>query len=345
VVSLPAAGGEKVSESVPVSRSLEILDTLDWEGLKYEVIKVALELDLFTRIGEGHHTLEDIAEATRSSQRGLQLLLDILCPLGFLNKSGRQYVLTPSSEALFVRGKPTYCAEFYLTLWRSRDRLLEVVKTGKADLDLSDRRREDLWSMYAAREIVIWPQEAQRARQMWQTLGVDKATRPGLHLLDAACGSGIKGFVLAQSDPTARITALDFPKVLEVTARIAEAMGVSQQVTFRSGDMMTADLPADQFDVVQFGAILYYFAPDQVRDVLRKAYQALRSDGLLVIRTLIGDEERCQALEPLLQAVELLYDSPNGRVHTFSEYKDFAAEAGFTEVTRHGEALIAARKR
>jgi ubiquinone/menaquinone biosynthesis C-methylase UbiE len=333
-----------MNETVSVSPSPEILNTLDWEGLKYTVVRVALELDIFTTIAEGHHTLENIAAVTHSSKRGMGILLDALCPLGLLNKSGGEYTLTPPSEAFLVRGKPTDCVDVYLAWWRARDRLVEGVRTGTAGLDLSGPDGEEHWASYAAQDLLIWPQSAENDREIWETLGVNKETMPGLHILDVGCGSGIKSFVLAQTDPDAHVTALDFSKVLEISAKVAEAMGVAQQITFCPGNLITADVATEQFDIVLFGAILYYFNPDQVKDVLRKAYQALRTDGLLVIRTLITDEERCQSEEALLVAVELFNVAPYSRVYTFSEYDQLIKEAGFAHVTRHGDMLISARK-
>jgi hypothetical protein len=61
-----------------------------------------------------------------------------------------------------------------------------------------------------------------------------------------ACGLGVKRFVLAQADPRARVTVLDFPRVLQVMSQIAEAMDVSGQVTLRPGDLMAADLGAKE---------------------------------------------------------------------------------------------------
>ena len=290
--------------------SLTIIDDLDWWGLKATVVRVALEFDVFTTIAAVHHTLDDIATATRSSKRGMRILLDALCPLGLLRKSQGAYFLTPTSEAFLVRGKSTYCADAYLTLWRDRDQLVEAVRTGTASLNLPNSAAEDMWANFTASDLLTWPQQAEMARDRWTQLGITKETRPGLHILDAACGSGVGSFVLAQADPTAHVTALDFPKVLAIAAEIAERMGIREQVTFRSGNLLTVEFPTEQFDVILFGAILYYFNSDEVNAVLRKAYHALKPDGLVVIRSLIADEERCQAEIALLLAVELLHDAP-----------------------------------
>jgi len=51
-------------------------------------------------------------------------------------------------------------------------------------------------------------------------------------VLDVGYGSGVNSFVLSQANPTVRVLAVDTPKVLAVTARIAEAMGVAAQVKY-----------------------------------------------------------------------------------------------------------------
>ena len=103
-------------------------------------------------------------------------------------------------------------------------------------------------------------------------------------------------------------------------------------------------LPSNQFDIVHFGAILYYFNPDQVKVVLHKAHEALRPDGLVVIRTLVADEERCRSEMALLGAVELFNVAPHGHVYSFSEYKGALEATGFSEVLCHTDTLISARK-
>lgn len=324
--------------------SLDIFDEMDWWGLKYTVVRLALELDIFTTIATGYCTLEEIAEAVCASKRGARILLDALCPLGFLRKSQGVYSLTPTAETFLVRGKPTYCVDLYLTCWQGRDRLTEAVKTGTATLDILSPAIEDTWSSYTASDLLTWPLRAKIARERWTQVGITAETRQGLHILDVACGSGVGSFVLAQDDITTHVTALDLPKVLAIADQVAEKMGIREQVTFLAGNLLEVEFPTEQFDLALFGAILYYFSPDDVTTVFRKAYQALKPDGLVVIRSIIADEERCQDETALLMAVELLHDSINGEVYTLSEYKIFLAASGFVDVTRHSDNLISAIK-
>jgi hypothetical protein len=109
--------------------------------------------------------------------------------------------------------------------------------------------------------------------------------------------------------------------------------------------MTKIEFPSGEFGLICFGSILYYFNPGQVKEILEKAYQALCENGLLIIRTLIADEERCQSLAPLLGAVELLHDAKYSQVYTFPEYKQLIEAANFTDVTQPVENIIKAIKR
>lgn len=322
----------------------EILDTLDWEGLKYVTVKAALELEVFNIIAKGYKLVEEIAKEAEASARGMEILLNALCPLGFLTKSNHRYELTPMSETYLVKGNPSYSASVYLAWWKSRERLVECVRKGSAVWNISDEDNQDLWAMYASQELVTWPQTIEKSKETWESVGIDSNTTSGLHILDVAGGTGSKSFVLAQADPTVRVTIIDFPKVLQVSAQIAEKMGISQQVSYLPGDLTEIEFPIEKFGLVNFGAILYYFNADQVKGVFEKAYRALHENGILIIRTMIADEERCQSLAPLLAAIELFHDAKYSHIYTFSEYKQLLESVNFVDVTQLGENLVRARK-
>ena len=67
-------------------------------------LKAAVELDLFTVVGLGNNTVEQIAAVTQASERGIRIPCDFLTIGGFLRKHGKQYSLTIDSAA-FPRQK------------------------------------------------------------------------------------------------------------------------------------------------------------------------------------------------------------------------------------------------
>ncbi len=328
---------------------LEVLNSFEYGVLKAAALNAALELDVFTIIAGGRHSLEGITDSAHADKRGMRILLDALCPLGLLAKSGRGYSLTPVSDAFLVRGKPTYYGTWMLQAglgWKARGRAAECIRTGKpVGFDASGSEADEIWASDVAPHLLIWPESAERAREMWRMVGVGRGTYPGVRVLDVACGSGVNGFVLAQNDRNARVTGLDLnPRVLDVAARVAEAMGVSRQVTLRRADILEVDLGREEYDVIIFGRILFFFQPDRVEYILRRAHRALKPGGLVVISGPIADEERCRATMALLAAFKLFIFVPWSMVYTSAEYRRMLEASGFTDAKECSDSVMAAGK-
>jgi DNA-binding IclR family transcriptional regulator len=60
-----------------------------------EAMKAAIELGIFTAIGEGNITAATIAKSCKAAERGVRTLCDFLTIHGFLTKEGSQYGLAP----------------------------------------------------------------------------------------------------------------------------------------------------------------------------------------------------------------------------------------------------------
>ncbi len=75
---------------------------------KTEGLKAAIQLELFTAIGEGKQAAATIAQRCRASERGIRILCDALVIMGFLNKKGTSYSLTQDSALFLDQRSPAY---------------------------------------------------------------------------------------------------------------------------------------------------------------------------------------------------------------------------------------------
>src|SRR5687767_9565669 len=73
-----------------------------------EALKAAVDLDVFTALGEGKTTIPEIAQRTNASERGIRILCDFLCLMGFLTKDGERYLLTPDAAVFLDKNSPAY---------------------------------------------------------------------------------------------------------------------------------------------------------------------------------------------------------------------------------------------
>src|SRR3954462_7694986 len=73
-----------------------------------EALKAAIELRVFTAIGNGAATARALAEKCATAERGMRILCDYLVTIGFLTKSEDRYSLTPDSAPSLDQNSPAY---------------------------------------------------------------------------------------------------------------------------------------------------------------------------------------------------------------------------------------------
>jgi len=73
---------------------------------KTAALIAAVKLDIFTKIGAGTTSLEDLASRTESSVRGLRILCDYLTVIGLLEKQHSNYLLSQISKTFLDESSP-----------------------------------------------------------------------------------------------------------------------------------------------------------------------------------------------------------------------------------------------
>src|ERR1051325_11440554 len=99
------------------------------------ILKAGVQLKVFTAIGEGKETPEQIADRCGASGRGIRILCDNLVISGFLTKEADRYQLTPDSAMFLDQKSPAYLGgalEFLLNpeLVQSFDDFAAAVRKG-----------------------------------------------------------------------------------------------------------------------------------------------------------------------------------------------------------------------
>src|SRR5579862_6900513 len=81
-------------------------------------LKTAIELEVFTAIGQGVNTTVALAQKCQASERGIRTLCDFLVIHGFLAKNDQRYELNPDAAIFLNKTSPAYLgsAVNFLTL-------------------------------------------------------------------------------------------------------------------------------------------------------------------------------------------------------------------------------------
>lgn len=299
-------------------------------------LKGAIELDLFTAIGEGNHSTTAIAQRCNASERGVRILCDYLATLGFVAKEGGGYGLTSDSAAFLDRRSPGYmggATEFLLSpsiTDNFRDVAGLVRKGGTLMPEEGTVSPEHpVWVKFARAMAPLMAHPAQQLAEL-----VDPRPTSELRVLDIAAGHGLYGISFAVRNSKAHVTALDWAPVLEVAKQNADRSGISGRFRTIAGSAFDADLRGP-YDVVLLPNFLHHFDPPTIEKLLKRIRPALAPGGRVAILEFIPDEDRSGPPGAVWFAFQMLSSTPAGDAYTFSEYERMLRNAGFTRFERH----------
>jgi SAM-dependent methyltransferase len=296
------------------------------------ILESAAKLRLFDYLEESPRTVEELARETQCSVRGLKALLDALVGFEFLKRKGNRFALTPESSAFLVSGKPDYHGGFLQNMthqlipnWMQ---LTETVRTGQPVRSVNEQ--ETGAEFFAELVEGIFPMSYRASQVLGKHLKLDSLKEPAT-VLDIAAGSGVWGIALAQQSPHLKILAVDWPKVLEVTKRIAERHGVAERLEISAGDLLEADF-AQGHHLATLGHILHSEGRERSQRLLKKVFEALAPGGTVAIAEFVPNNERTGPANALMFAVNMLVNTDEGDTFSFEEISDWLREAGFRNI-------------
>ena len=299
-------------------------------------LKAAIELDLFTAIGEDRHTGTDLARQCKTSERGMRILCDYLVIIGFLTKEHDRYDLTPDSAAFLDRHSPMYLGTAVQFLGSPfvtdgfKD-VAAIVRNGGTVLDGGGHLGPDepMWVDFARAMAPLMQLPAERLAQLLDA----EAAHPS-KVLDVAAGHGLYGIALARHNPQAEVVALDWRNVLTVAEENAEAAGVDERYRTLPGSAFEVEFGSD-YDLILLTNFLHHFDPPTIEHLLRKVHAALKPGGRAVTLEFIPEEDRVSPPIPAAFSLIMLAGTPGGDAYPFSEYERMFRNAGFATSELH----------
>ena len=301
-----------------------------------EGLKAAIELEVFAAIGEGNSSAAEIAKRCETSERGMRILCDFLCVMGFLTKDGSRYSLTLDSATFLDKRSPAYlggATEFISSPMLTdgfRNFADAVRKGGTTMTDGGTVAPENpIWVKFARGMAPMMALPAQLLVKL-----VDQAGDRKLKILDIAAGHGLYGLAFAKNNPQATVVALDWPNVLEVAKENAQRAGVVDRYATIEGSAFDADYGTG-YDLILITNFLHHFDAPTNETLLRKVHAALAEGGRAVTLEFVPNEDRISPPDAAPFSVMMLGSTPNGDAYTFPELEKMFANAGFAASGLH----------
>jgi len=301
-----------------------------------KLLLVALDLGVFDHLDHGpdHGELRaaEVAQRCGLDSRATRLALDALVSLGLLELAGDRYRNGEAARRFLVRGSPEYRGDILRHVhgtWEDWDGLERVWRTGRPAL---------------RRETQQLPSNAEGLRNF--ILGMENVTRdlaPLLadrlplagrkRLLDLGGGPGNYALAFVRRWPELHAVHYDLPATSAVAREFLAGQEGSERVSFAEGDFLASPL-GEGFDFVWASQVIHMLGEEEVRDLLRRAADALAAGGILAVHDYFLEPDRTQPRPAALFAVHMLVATDRGRTYTFEEVEMWLREAGIEPFER-----------
>ena len=302
----------------------------------------AVELGLFTKLGDRSMTGRELQAALALSPRANPDFFDALVALRFLERDGdgpqARYRNTAETAMFLDRTRPTYVGGMLemlnARLYRFWGDLTEALRTGKPQNEVKHTGAPMFDELY---------REPQRLEQFLDAMaGISAGNFEAFAekfdfsryqtLCDIGGASGVLSMIVAQKHPHLRCTSVDLPAVTTIAERRIAAAGLSDRISARTVDIFSEPFPGA--DVITMGLILHDWNLEKKMQLIRSAYDALPPGGAFVVIENLIDDARRENVFGLMMSLNMLIEFGDAFDFTAADFSGWCRSVGFrrTEV-------------
>ncbi len=329
-------------DATPPSR--EPIDRITRTVTAPMAVRAALQLGLFTPLGDGPMTAVELADALGVKPRRLEMMLYQLVVAEFLTLDGDRFANTAVADHYLVEGRPGYVGGIHglwTSQWAAMLHSAESIRTDvpQAKIDFAGMTKDELggflrglhgMALAAGRNLATAPEFAAAQR-----------------IVDVGGGSGGMAIALCEAHPHLSATLIDLPSVVPIAEEMIAEAGLGDRITAETADILEQPLPG-AYDIATMRSVFQVLSEDQCRKAARNIAAALPAGGMFYIIGHICDDSRLAPEASVAVNMNFINVFDDGQAYTESQYRDWLSDAGFMDITRKampgGYSLMAARK-
>jgi SAM-dependent methyltransferase len=280
----------------------------------------AVRLHLFTALAEKPLNARELADRVHIDAQALERLLQGLQMLQLVSRQGDVYQLTPLADHFLVEGKTSYLGGDtlamldYIPAWFQLDQTLQ---TGVPYRDLGDASTAE--NFYAPRVRDLFPIVYPIAHRTACELKLPYAKDAALQILDIGAGSAPWSVAFAQCYPSAHVTALDLPAVVEQGQQQTRELGLQDRYTWIAESMDTYAFPPLSYDLILVAHVLRFIGEGRARKILSELVTSLRPHGTLIVADVFLAEDRQGPGPAITLDLSMLVNTQQGQIRTWGE--------------------------
>jgi len=302
-----------------------------------KVLLTAVELDIFTKLGEGAATAAELGKAAGLHPRGTYDFFDALVALKFLNRDGDgpsgKYRNTPETATFLNKKSPAYIGGMPEMLnsrlfgfWNG---LGTALRTGQPQSETRHGGKpifEAIYSNQASLGEFLDAMTGLQAANFAQLAEKFNFSRYRT-VSDIGGALALLSRIVASRHPHLTFKSFDLPPVAPLAQKHVNAACLQERIEIVSGDFFVDPLP--EADVITMGNILHDWNLEKKKILIKKAYEALPPDGAFIAIENVIDDARRENAFGLLMSLNMLIELGDAFDYTGADFRTWCSEAGF----------------
>jgi predicted O-methyltransferase YrrM len=303
-----------------------------------KVLLTAVELGLFTTLGDRRLTGAEFGKALHLHARANPDFFDALVAMKFLDRDGdgpqAKYFNTPEGAMFLDAASPRYIGGILVMLnarlYKFWNDLPEALRTGRPQNEVKHGQKgmfEELYSDLPRLEQFMGAMTG-ISRINFEIFAQKFDFSKFTTLCDVGGATGLLSIEVAKRHPHLTCTSFDLPAVEPIAKKHIAAAGLEHRVRTATGDFFKDGLP--KADLITMGMILHDWNLEKKMHLIRSAYDALPPGGALVAIEALIDDARRENVQGLLMSLNMLIEFGDAFDYSGADFRRWCGEAGFT---------------
>lgn len=299
---------------------------------KSQVLFTAIELDIFTAIGNKHLAAKELAHIINAKATATEKILDALVSLDLLVKQEKLYQNSPIANSYLIKGKPFYQGDaihHFNNIAENWTMLSQTVKTGEAVV-LKDLPEEadphDVKDFITAMHNIA----SVKSHDICATIPLKNPR----NMLDIAGGPGTYSIEFVKKYPELHAVIFDLKHVTKLTHDFIQAAGLQERIKVQAGNCLEDDFGTNCYDTILVSNLLHIYNPENNITILKKCWKALQNEGTLIIHEFVLDETKTHPQFAALFSLNMLIGTQEGASYSETEYRSWLKTVGCNKITR-----------
>lgn len=306
---------------------------LDVAGLfAFQVVSVAVRQGVFVALADQPQSAQQLAATLHCQERGMQMLLEALAAVGYVEERNGHYQNTPLTEK-WVLPNDAFNLEALVTFWNAAAQ--ELMPAADAVLQTGERPYD--FYAWAASRPELYRAYQQQMMMSAHNAGADVVKQVRLpeqarSLLDVGGAHGLYSILFCQQHPNLQATILDSHAGAQMAQENIAKYQTQERVQSVVGDLWETEW-GEGHDIILLFNLIHHFDAKGNLELLQKAAAALKPGGQVVILDQIVGNIMGKASNALIRLIAWQYYLlADGRVHERDAIKEWLRQTGFRDM-------------